>query len=198
MARNDDRAPMSHVEDYELARGALRGCEAETGLFLERMLCVPRILRAQNQRLNGRLSKDELDDVTQDTLLIAWKKLEGFEGRASLETWVFGICRLEFLNAVRRKRRDDAEPMEGAKDTLMDQELWGGRGASMDAALACAALEEIGPPTSDVIRMKHFEHLTFVEIGERLGLPKNTIKSHYRRGLARLRKFLGLGRGEAA
>jgi DNA-directed RNA polymerase specialized sigma24 family protein len=52
-------------------------------------------------------------------------------------------------------------------------------------------LAQIDPVQECVIRLKHFEHLTFEEIATRLGGNSNTAKTHYYRGLVRLRELLG-------
>ena len=56
-------------------------------------------------------------------------------------------------------------------------------------------LGDLGPPAEEVIRLRHFSDLTFAAIARRLGLSPNTAKSHYYRGLVRLRGRLG-ARGE--
>ena len=38
--------------------------------------------------------------------------------------------------------------------------------------------------------MKHFEELTFPEIGKRIGMPANTAKTRYYRGLAKLETLM--------
>ena len=52
------------------------------------------------------------------------------------------------------------------------------------------ALERLDPVDADVVRLKHFEELTVEEIGGRLGLPTNTAKTKYYRGLGRLHEAL--------
>jgi DNA-directed RNA polymerase specialized sigma24 family protein len=47
-----------------------------------------------------------------------------------------------------------------------------------------------------VIRAKHFDGLTFDEIGARLGIPSNTAKTHYYRGIERMRPLLSSMREE--
>ena len=51
------------------------------------------------------------DDLTQETYLRAFRALPGFEGRASVRTWLLGIARrvcADHLRAVVRRRRLDA------------------------------------------------------------------------------------------
>lgn len=193
---HDDKS-RDGAADLELVRRVLQGCGDSEHEFVTRMTAVPRLLKAQNRRFGGELQDDELIDLAQDVLLVAWSKLEAFEGRSTLDTWLYRISRLEYLGAVRRRRRS-ANSMEGQSRLDMFPDGIDPDARSMDAALACAALEEMGPPPADIIRMKHFDHLTFAEIGARLGLCENTIKSHYYRGLCRLRESLANGQGEAA
>ena len=41
-----------------------------------------------------------------------------------------------------------------------------------------------------VIRLRHFDSLPFEEIARRLAVPISTAKTHYRRGLDKLRLYL--------
>ncbi|HEX3310075.1 MAG TPA: sigma-70 family RNA polymerase sigma factor, partial [Streptosporangiaceae bacterium] len=47
----------------------------------------------------------DAEDALQDTLLAAWQGLAGFEGRASLRTWLFRIATNRCLNARRAASR---------------------------------------------------------------------------------------------
>ena len=53
-----------------------------------------------------------------------------------------------------------------------------------------AAVASLGEPTSTVVNLKHFEELTFDEIGDQLDLSPNTAKTYYYRGLEKLRDKL--------
>lgn len=46
-------------------------------------------------------SFQDAEDVLQDTLLAAWQGFSGFEGRASLRTWLYRIATNRCLNARR-------------------------------------------------------------------------------------------------
>ena len=51
-------------------------------------------------------SAAEADDAVQETLLRAWRGLSGFDGRASLRTWLYRIATNVCLDAIAdRKRR---------------------------------------------------------------------------------------------
>jgi RNA polymerase sigma-70 factor (TIGR02960 family) len=56
-------------------------------------------------------SATDAEDVLQEALLAAWRGLDGFEGRASLRSWLYRIATNRCLNALRdRGRRIPPEP----------------------------------------------------------------------------------------
>jgi RNA polymerase sigma-70 factor (ECF subfamily) len=54
-------------------------------------------------------SFQDAEDALQETLLAAWQGLEGFEGRASLRTWLYRIATNRCLNARRAASRRPAK-----------------------------------------------------------------------------------------
>ena len=59
-------------------------------------------------RITG--SVQDAEDLVQETLLSAWRGLEGFEGRASMRTWLYRIATNRCLNALRDRGRRLPEP----------------------------------------------------------------------------------------
>src|SRR5213082_3071081 len=56
-------------------------------------------------------SLQDAEDLVQETLLAAWRGLEGFEERASLRAWLYRIATNRCLNALRdRERRPRQTP----------------------------------------------------------------------------------------
>ncbi len=54
-------------------------------------------------------SFQDAEDALQDTLLAAWRGLVGFEGRASIRTWLYRIATNRCLNALRSASRRPAK-----------------------------------------------------------------------------------------
>ena len=63
-------------------------------------------------------SVQDAEDLVQDTLLAAWRGLEGFESRASLRSWLYRIATNRCLNALRTHSR---RPLEPCPDTLLEE-----------------------------------------------------------------------------
>jgi RNA polymerase sigma-70 factor (ECF subfamily) len=93
-------------------------------------------------------SFQDAEDALQDTLLAAWQGLGGFEGRASVRTWLYRIATNRCLNALRSAARrpatewgnPDAEPPE---PTRLGDVVW--LEPYPDALLAGAIDAPLGP-----------------------------------------------------
>jgi RNA polymerase sigma-70 factor (ECF subfamily) len=74
-------------------------------------------------------SFQDAEDVLQDTLLAAWQALAGFEGRASLRTWLYRIATYRCLNARRSASRRQAKEwdvpnVEPPEPTRLGEVVW--------------------------------------------------------------------------
>jgi RNA polymerase sigma-70 factor (TIGR02960 family) len=72
-------------------------------------------------------SLQDAEDAVQETLLAAWRGLEGFEGRASLRAWLYRIATNRSLNALRdRRRRPQEVPsmVEPPEPTRRVEPIW--------------------------------------------------------------------------
>jgi RNA polymerase sigma-70 factor (TIGR02960 family) len=74
-------------------------------------------------------SYQDAEDVVQDTLLAAWQGLEGFQGRASMRTWLYRIATNRSLNALRSASRRPAKDwdiagVEPPEPTRLGEVVW--------------------------------------------------------------------------
>ena len=178
-----------HARDLEFTRRVLARDPAALEELNRRLACLPAMVRYQHQRLGGSLDALELEDVVRETTLALWAKLPTFEGRSTLETWAFRFAMLEILKALQARARraaslDVPEERPDHRDERETQTL------AYDAAELNAALEALSPEAARVIRMRHWDEHPFERIAELTGLPLNTIKARYYRGLARLKEIL--------
>ena len=77
-------------------------------------------------------SVTDAEDALQDTLLSAWQGLPGFEGRASVRTWLYRVASSRCLDALRSARRRppvspaaaDMSGLEPPEPTRLGELLW--------------------------------------------------------------------------
>lgn len=74
-------------------------------------------------------SFQDAEDTLQDTLLAAWQGVGGFEGRASVRTWLYRIATNRCLNALRSASRRPAKEwdipdVEPPEPTRLGEVVW--------------------------------------------------------------------------
>jgi len=74
-------------------------------------------------------SYQDAEDALQDTLLSAWQAIQGFEGRASIRTWLYRIATNRCLNARRSASRRPAKAwdvpgVQPPEPTQMGEVVW--------------------------------------------------------------------------
>jgi RNA polymerase sigma-70 factor (ECF subfamily) len=93
-------------------------------------------------------SFQDAEDALQDTLVAAWQGLEGFEGRASIRTWLYRVATNRCLNARRSASRRPAMEWNvpgvvPPEPTRLDEVVW--LEPFPDAALEGALDVPLGP-----------------------------------------------------
>jgi RNA polymerase sigma-70 factor, ECF subfamily len=186
----DPRTAQRHAYDLEFARRAQANDPAAIEELERRLACLPAMVRHQNRSLGAGLDEHDVEEVVRETALALWRKLPQFEGRSTLETWAFRFAMLEVLKSLqaRARRPHELEIPEHLVDPRRESEEEDV--PSFEPAELAAGLGELTTGAAEVIRLRHWDELSFEEIAARVRLPLNTIKARYYRGLARLREIL--------
>jgi RNA polymerase sigma-70 factor (ECF subfamily) len=177
--------PAAHETDRALAERATGGDAAALEEFTRRAAVVGSILAVRNRRMGAPLSDADLDDLTQDTIVVIWRKLGSYSGDGPLDAWFYRICALELLNAVRRRRRRARTASEPACEPWYVEDPGGS-----EASAVRLVLRHLADREAEVVLLKHFDQLSFSEIGTLLELATTTVKTHYYRGIDKLRVAL--------
>ena len=100
------------------------------------------------------------------------------------------IARRRIIDRFRREKRsipaeslesEIAAPAENATSSEIDEEV----------ARAREGLKMLRPEERSVLQLSIEHEMSYAEVSQRLSLPLGTVKSHARRGLNRLREYLG-------
>jgi RNA polymerase sigma-70 factor, ECF subfamily len=121
----------------------------------------------------------DVEDVWQDTFIVVHRKLEGFEGRSSLRTWLSSIAvrvASDYRGRAHRRREQATDELpehpfdaaSSAHDELIDRE----RRALLDRLIA-----ELKPDQREVLVLYEFGELPMQEVAEALGCALQTAYS---------------------
>jgi RNA polymerase sigma-70 factor, ECF subfamily len=119
----------------------------------------------------------EIADLVQEVFVVVHRKIDTFEGRAELRTWIYGIC-LRVIAAHRRRarvQREDvvAEVPDVGAEAEQDESVERGQ----NRALLRAALERLSPERRAVFVLYEIEELAMREVAEAVGCPLQTAYS---------------------
>lgn len=183
-------------QDRDFVARVLAGDEVACEEFATRTATLPYFLRTKSAELGCGLSSDELSDLTQDALVVVWRRLDTFLGHSALETWACAIGYHQLMNYLRRKQRRMAREggLEGIEVPATDDTTL----AHVDPDALNHALAAISSDDAELLRLKHEEGLSFPALAERLGVTTPKVKHRYYGVLDRLRSRLKSGQGEAS
>jgi RNA polymerase sigma-70 factor (ECF subfamily) len=156
--------------------------------------CVPVFVSSRNARLGGPLGQNDLDDLVQDVVINVWRKIDRYRGEAPLEGWIYQFCLLEMKTFMRRKRNSESRSQN--LDAYASEMAAENAPADDYYEDVYSGLDRLDREYAEVIRLKHFSHMTFEEIAQELKISANTVKTRYYRGLVKLKKHLDPRRRE--
>ena len=136
------------------------------------------------------------EDITQETFLRVYQKLDTLNHPAQFSKWLYAIVD-HLCIAWFRKNRLQTQSLQEIHISETDEETYS-RYIATEHAKAMAESQRdlvkklmttLKEDDREVITLHYFEEMTSSEIGETLGVPENTIKSRIRRARQRLRKY---------
>ena len=190
VARSQDSAG-----DKELVAAAKGGDELAFEAIVKRHR--PRVF---GLALRYTRSREDAEDIVQQTFQRAFVHLLGFEGRSSFATWLTSIAINQALILLRKRRAlrelpfdesgndEGATPARQIADASPDPEaryLQGER-----ARILSAAVQELSPGMQRAIELQELAELTTRETAQRMGLSVSAVKARTFRARRSLAKSL--------
>ncbi len=159
----------------------LAGCRAGKREALEALIkqYQPAVLRVCVSMLGSR----EVEDLVQDIFIKVLKKIQNFEGRAALFTWIYEItvnhCRDELRKRKRRRWFSlHALPQETVEQIPLEE---ASASEQMEAGEMRQhlrrALNQLEPKYRELVVLRDLEGLSYEEIAQARGLAEKLVKS---------------------
>lgn len=155
-------------------------------------------------QLSSNLSREDTEEICQETFLSVIDHIESFRGASQVQTWIFRVAvnktrdYLEHQKAAKRGGgqspvpllaenpetgaiTDPPDPLPGPDSVLLHSER---------AREVGRALEKLGDPCSEIIELRYFGDLSYEEIASGLKLNPKTVSSRLSKCLDRLGEII--------
>jgi len=135
--------------------------------------------------------REAAEDVTQEVFIKVWRALPGFDGRASMSTWMYTIARNASLSALRARRPQsslsDPEVMEAAEaiNPVPPADI------IADRAAIRRLVDQLPTKQRQVGMLFYMEGQSHEEVAAMLAMPVGTVKTLLHRARARLSAATG-------
>ncbi len=139
--------------------------------------------------------REHAEDLAQDTFVKAFRSLAGFDTSRRLSSWLFRIAHNTAVDAMRRPRQRlvslgnsagrPTDPAATAAPPEPDPVERAALGQALDAAL-----NRLRPDFRAAVVLRYDEGLAFDEIGQIMGIPEATARSHVHRARKELARHL--------
>jgi RNA polymerase sigma-70 factor (ECF subfamily) len=131
-------------------------------------------------------SPETAEDLTQETFLQAWLRLDTFEGRAALRTWLHRIAHREFLQALRSRRV--LVPLETVCEIPEPSTIGMTETIELRAILSKLPAEE-----REIVVLHYLEGYQHEEIPHLLGIPLRRVRQRLSEARGRLQQEMAEG-----
>lgn len=187
--RLDEEQPKVGCTDeqlmLDLKSGDRRAFNVLVGRYRDRMVSY-----AYRMVGNAELAQD----MAQETFVRVFRGAHTFREGSRFSPWLYKIATNVCISERSKRDRDvvsvDSDGLESTQDAgiaVEDQVL-----KSITVEQLCTRMAQLTPEHKNVLVMHINQGLTYVEIGEALGIPTGTVKSRLFYAIRKLREVCGL------
>jgi RNA polymerase sigma-70 factor (ECF subfamily) len=146
-----------------------------------------------NYALRMVSNPDDALDLMQDVFMAVFRNLASFRGESPFKGWMFKIAHYRCIEFYRRKKPiqsldDIPEQVEQVSDACPETRMFNGQQAN----ILNSAMQLLPINQKLVVELKFFQHCTFDDIAQQLGISVNTVKSRLYSALDKLKGHLEL------
>jgi RNA polymerase sigma-70 factor (ECF subfamily) len=128
---------------------------------------------------------DDANDILQNTLIKAYRGLDGFKGDAKLYTWLYRIASNESITFVNKAKRRPGGNLEAAErleaDTFFDGDL--------AQVMLQKALARLPAKQRLVFNMKYYQDLSYQEISDILETSVGALKASFHHAVKKIEVY---------
>jgi RNA polymerase sigma-70 factor (ECF subfamily) len=140
-------------------------------------------------------NREEALDLAQEAFVRVYHAIDRFDPKMPFYPWFYRILANTCLNYLKKKKRRN----ETSLDSLVEQGYDAHEPGNDPSELAHrqdqryavrAAMDRLSPEHREILRLRHLQEMSYVEIAKQLGIPAGTVMSRLHAARLNLRKVL--------
>jgi len=185
LEQNRDRDEKRKARNRADSQVVLKIRDGDTGAY--RILVEQYQGRIYSMVLGMVKDEEHAWDITQDSLIKAFKKLDSFRIDSSFYTWLYRIASnsaIDYLRKAKRRRTEEFDDGIGAKDQAgMIDPMYSTTSPAKDLERSqlkdriFEAMQHISPEQRQIVLLREVEGYSYKEISETMDIPEGTVMS---------------------
>jgi RNA polymerase sigma factor (sigma-70 family) len=137
------------------------------------------------------IDHEDANDVLQNSLIRAWKGLNGFRQDAQLYTWLYRIATNESLSFLEQKKRKAAVSIEEVPVWLTEQlQAEEGFDANKLEWKLQLAIQQLPEKQKLVFNLRYFDEMPYEEMSRVLGTSVGALKASYHHAVKKVERSM--------
>ncbi|WP_256761243.1 RNA polymerase sigma factor SigY [Cohnella sp. WQ 127256] len=136
--------------------------------------------------LKVTMDRSLAEDMTQETMIRAIEKIDRYDGSSKFSSWLITIGTRLFLDAVRKRKREQKRTLQ--EEARLSSLQWETEARGTRWTELLDSLEKLSNEERMPLVLKHYYGYTYEEIGEMMSLPPGTVKSRVYYSIRKIRE----------
>jgi RNA polymerase sigma-70 factor (ECF subfamily) len=138
------------------------------------------------------ISHENTDDVVQEVFIKCWNKLNTFNGKSKLSTWIFRVAYNEAIQWIRKNKKVHHLNISEIQTNNLPTSNIFHKNADEISILLEKAIVQLPEKQKIVFQLKYFEDLSYKEIQTITGGSIGGLKANYHHAVTKIEKLLSI------
>ncbi len=136
------------------------------------------------------VSHENTDDVVQEVFIKCWNKLNSFNGKSKLSTWIYRVAYNEAIQWIRKNKKEYHLDITEMRTADQPTNNIFSKDADEISILLEKAIFQLPEKQRMVFQLKYSEDLSYKEIKHITGLTIGGLKANYHHAVSKIKVFL--------
>lgn len=136
------------------------------------------------------VSHDNTDDVLQEVFIKCWNKLNTFNGKSKLSTWIYRVAYNEAIQWIRKNKKEYHLDITEIRSIDQPSNNIFHKDADEISFLLEKSIYQLPEKQRMVFQLKYFEDLSYKEIQKITGISIGGLKANYHHAVSKIKLFL--------